>query len=120
MMWRGSASDGVEPVEHRAWVSPAQARPVPGVSYEQVPTHHRSSAASGLPRNVEPAWTVQRLPHRPGHPGAALVHVIGCAPGGQRLDREQALAALGQPRTTACKECDAAGSLATGDEPPSP
>ncbi|MFI5635141.1 DUF6233 domain-containing protein [Streptomyces sp. NPDC051664] len=119
-MWRGSTSDGVEAVEHRTWVSPVQARPVPGVSYEHVPTHRRSSAAGGLPRNVEPAWTVQRLPHLPGHLGATLVHVIGCAPGGQRLDREQALTALGQPRTTACKECDAAGSLATEDEPPSP
>ncbi|MET8438892.1 DUF6233 domain-containing protein [Streptomyces sp900116325] len=119
-MWRGSANDGVEPVEHQAWVSPAQARPVPGVSYEQVPTHHRSSPAGRLPRNVEPAWTVQHLPHRPGHPGATLVHVIGCAPGGRRLNREQALTALGQPRTTACKECDAAASLATGNKPPSP
>ncbi|WP_443079739.1 DUF6233 domain-containing protein [Streptomyces sp. NBC_01717] len=60
---------------------------------------------------------VHHLPHRPGHPGATLVHVIGCAPGGQRLNREQALTGLGQPRTTACKECDAAGSLASGDEP---
>ncbi|MGW8955797.1 DUF6233 domain-containing protein [Streptomyces sp. NPDC055709] len=60
---------------------------------------------------LRPAWTVQHLPHRPGHPGATLVHVIGCGPSGRALDREEALAALDQSRAAACKECDAAGSL---------
>ncbi|MEV6955508.1 DUF6233 domain-containing protein [Streptomyces sp. NPDC051183] len=53
---------------------------------------------------------VQQLPHRPGYPGASLLHVIGCQPG-TPLDLDQALDALRQPRTAACRECDAASSL---------
>ncbi|MFF3358138.1 DUF6233 domain-containing protein [Streptomyces sp. NPDC002917] len=119
LVWRDGVSGNAEPTEHRAWVSPEQARPVPGASYEQVPIHHSTPTAyGGRPGKLQPAWTVQQLPHLPGHPGATLVHVIGCVPGGHRLGREQALAALGQPRAAACKECDAAGSLAAGEGSP--
>ncbi|WP_351237181.1 DUF6233 domain-containing protein [Streptomyces sp. NPDC002133] len=118
LMWREGASGGVEPVEYRAWVTPEQARPVPGVSYEQVPTHRLTPADSGQHGKLKPAWTVQHLPHRPGHPGATLVHVIGCVPGGRPLDREAALTALGQPLAAACRECDAFGSLAAGEALP--
>ena len=57
------------------------------------------------------AWTVQQLPHRPGHPGATLIHVIGCQPGGTPLDLDQTLDALKQPRAVTCRECNAASSL---------
>ncbi|MFD5430356.1 DUF6233 domain-containing protein [Streptomyces sp. NPDC127084] len=53
----------------------------------------------------------------PGHPGATLIHVIGCTPSDEILDQEQALAALSQPRAAACTKCDAARSLTSG--PPS-
>ncbi|MET9935423.1 DUF6233 domain-containing protein [Streptomyces sp. NPDC006324] len=92
-------------------MSPAHARPVPGTSYEHAPTLRSSQTGSTQPDKGRPAWTIQHLPHRPGHPGATLVHVIGCTPSTETLDREQALTALRQPRATACRECGAAGSL---------
>ncbi|MEU9418380.1 hypothetical protein [Streptomyces sp. NPDC048272] len=54
---------------------------------------------------------MQQLPHRPGHPGATLIHVIGCQPGGTPLDLDQTLGALKQPRAVTCRECNAASSL---------
>ncbi|MCJ0872555.1 NAD(P)H-binding protein [Streptomyces sp. AP-93] len=51
------------------------------------------------------------LPHRPGHPGARLVHVIGCQPGGAPINLDQALDALQQPRTVPCLQCKTATSL---------
>ena len=103
--------------EHRVWVSPLQARPIPGVSYRNVPTH-RPSPTEIWQGQSRPSWTLQCLPHRPGHPGATLIHVIGCTPSDRSLDREEALAALSRPRAAACTECDAARSLAS--EQPSP
>ncbi|WP_430625875.1 DUF6233 domain-containing protein [Streptomyces sp. NBC_01264] len=65
------------------------------------------------------AWTLQDLPHRPGHPGAHLIHIIGCHPGAA-LTLDQALDALRQPRTVPCHTCKAATSLPTpaGHAPP--
>ncbi|MFD3937831.1 DUF6233 domain-containing protein [Streptomyces sp. NPDC058611] len=54
---------------------------------------------------------MQQLPHRPGHPGATLIHLIGCQPGGTPLDLDQTLDALKQPRAVTCRECNAASSL---------
>ncbi|MGW8955900.1 DUF6233 domain-containing protein [Streptomyces sp. NPDC055709] len=115
-LWQDSANGAVGAAEHRAWVSPAQARPVPGVSYRDVPTY-RPSPADGLSQRSQPAWTLQYLPHRPGHPGATLLHVIGCTPSDEFLNQEQALAALNQPLAAACTECDAARSLASKPPP---
>ncbi|MFE9139518.1 DUF6233 domain-containing protein [Streptomyces sp. NPDC007355] len=115
LIWQDAAEGGVEAAEHRVWVSPAHARPVPGISYEQVPTLRAPQTGSTPPRKGQPAWTIQHLPHRPGHPGATLIHVIGCTPSTQTLDREQALTALHQPRAAACRECGAAGSLTDTD-----
>ncbi|MGW1530299.1 DUF6233 domain-containing protein [Streptomyces sp. NPDC002159] len=83
-----------------------------------MPTSRASQAGSTPPGKGQPAWTVQHLPHRPGLPGATLIHVVGCTPSPQMLDREQALAALRQPRAAACRECGAAGSLADHNESP--
>ncbi|MFJ9752628.1 DUF6233 domain-containing protein [Streptomyces chartreusis] len=91
-------------------MSTAHARPVPGISYEHVPTHRRTAADSRSHKRP-PAWTIQYLPHRPGHPGATLLHVVGCTPSDQALTRQEALAALDQPRAAACIQCDAARSL---------
>lgn len=118
-LWQDTANSDVRAAEHRAWVSPAQARPIPGVSYQDVPTH-RPSPADSPPQRSRPAWTLQYLPHRPGHPGATLLHVIGCTPSDHTLDREQALAALSQPRAAACIECDAARSLTAELSPGAP
>ncbi|MET8810198.1 DUF6233 domain-containing protein [Streptomyces sp. NPDC004546] len=96
-------------------MSPAHARPIPGVSYEHIPTH-RLSETNTSSHKRPPAWTLQYLPHRPGHPGATLLHVIGCTPSDRTLTREEALAALRQPRAAACIECDAARSLTTPEQ----
>ncbi|WP_353963919.1 DUF6233 domain-containing protein [Streptomyces sp. NBC_00233] len=87
------------------------------MSYRNVPTH-RPAPADSLPPRSRPAWTLQYLPHRPGHPGATLLHVIGCIPSDHTLNREQALAALHQPRAAACTECDAGRSLVSASGQP--
>ncbi|MFD4976234.1 DUF6233 domain-containing protein [Streptomyces sp. NPDC058424] len=110
LVWQNGTYGLAEPAEQRVWVSPAHARPVPGVSYEHVPTR-RLSGTDTPSQERPPAWTLQYLPHRPGHPGATLLHVIGCTPSDRTLTREEALAALRQPRAAACIECDAARSL---------
>ncbi|MET8413153.1 DUF6233 domain-containing protein [Streptomyces sp. NPDC005195] len=115
LVWQDGANGSAEPAEQRAWVPPAHARPVPGVSYEHVPTH-RVSGTGSLSQGRPPAWALQYLPHRPGHPGATLLHVVGCVPSDQTLTRDEALAALQQPRAAACIECDAARSLAPEQE----
>ncbi|MGW1364985.1 DUF6233 domain-containing protein [Streptomyces chartreusis] len=107
-MWQDGTNGSAEPAEQRVWVSPAHARPLPGVSYEHVPTYHLS--ATDAPKRP-PAWTLQYLPHRPGHPGSTLLHVVGCTPSDRTLTQEEAAAALRQPRAAACIECDAARSL---------
>jgi hypothetical protein len=110
LVWQDATNGLAEPAEQRVWVSTAYARPVPGVSYEHVPTRRRFAADSRSHQHP-PAWTIQQLPHRPGHPGATLLHVVGCTPSDQTLTREEALAALEQPRAAACIQCDAARSL---------
>ncbi|MFE4629785.1 DUF6233 domain-containing protein [Streptomyces mirabilis] len=110
LVWQDGAHGSAEPAEQRVWVPPAHARPVPGVSYEHVPTRRLSGAQSSS-QESPPAWTLQYLPHRPKHPGATLLHVVGCTPSDRTLTREEALAALQQPRAAACIECDAARSL---------
>ncbi|WP_420716593.1 DUF6233 domain-containing protein [Streptomyces sp. H27-H1] len=93
-------------MEHSVWLDADHVRPLEGGDYSAVPT--RPAAPAGRARQ---AWTVQNLPHRPGYPGARLVHVIGCQPGGAPIDLDQALDALHQPRTVPCRECNAASSL---------
>ncbi|MGW8358307.1 DUF6233 domain-containing protein [Streptomyces wedmorensis] len=110
LIWRDGTESIAEPAEQRMWVAPGHVRPIPGVSYAHVPTH-RLSAAGTPSRQRPPAWTLQHLPHRPGHPGATLLHVIGCTPSDHTLTHDQAQAALRQPRAAACIECDAARSL---------
>ncbi|WP_406190255.1 DUF6233 domain-containing protein [Streptomyces sp. NBC_01017] len=116
LVWQDATSGPAEPAEQRVWVSPAHARPVPGVSYQHVPTHTGPQADSRSHRRP-PAWTIQYLPHRPGHPGATLLHVVGCTPSDRTLTREEALAALDQPRAAACIQCDAARSLTSDAQP---
>ncbi|MFE5594202.1 DUF6233 domain-containing protein [Streptomyces sp. NPDC056549] len=98
-------------------MGPTHARPVPGVSYEHVPTH-RLSATDAPSQNRPPAWTLQYLPHRPGHPGATLLHVVGCTPSDRTLTLGEAIAALRQPRAAACIECDAVRSLTPEPQQP--
>ena len=107
-IWGTGGDSAPTPVEHLVWLEAEQVRPVEGVDYSRIPTRSPAPYTAG-----RQAWTVQQLPHRPGHPGAAVVHVIGCQPGGTPLDLDQALDALRQPRTVPCHECRAATSLPT-------
>ncbi|MEU2835003.1 hypothetical protein ABZ667_41340 [Streptomyces lavendulae] len=91
------------PVEHGVWLDARHVRPLPGADYSRIPTRT-------APANGQQAWTFQDLPHRPGHPGTRLIHVIGCHPGAP-LALGQALDALRQPRTVPCHTCNAATSL---------
>ncbi|MFD3546057.1 DUF6233 domain-containing protein [Streptomyces sp. NPDC058655] len=84
-------------------------RPLEGGDYSRVPTGQTNTPATFA--GGRQAWTVQQLPHRPGHPGATLIHVIGCQPGGTPLDLDQIRDAFKQPRAVACRECNAASSL---------
>ncbi|WP_331729775.1 DUF6233 domain-containing protein [Streptomyces chartreusis] len=124
-MWANDAqSEGVEPREYLVWLTPEQARPVDGVSYEDVPTHSLPREADQAPPADRWAWKVQRIPPRNGRPGQVVVHVWDCADapaGDPEVDVHEALDVL---RTVAgavpCKECGAAVALGplTGSDVP--
>ncbi|MET7887800.1 DUF6233 domain-containing protein [Streptomyces avermitilis] len=115
-MWAtDSVTEQVEPREYRVWLSPDQAHPVEGVSYEQVPTHPLPREEQGATDSDRWAWKVQRIRPGGGRPGSVLVHVWDCpdAPaGGDELDVYEALDVLrSTARALACKECGAAAAL---------
>ncbi|MFD5514153.1 DUF6233 domain-containing protein [Streptomyces sp. NPDC127051] len=105
-LWDAGGSGRAKPVEHSVWLDACHVRPLDGADYSHIPT--RATPAAG-----GQAWTLQGLPHRPGHPGTRLIHVIGCQPGAAPLTLDQALDALRQPRTVPCHTCKAATSLPT-------
>ncbi|MFF5985486.1 DUF6233 domain-containing protein [Streptomyces olindensis] len=117
-MWANDPhTERVEAREYRVWLTPGQARPIKGSSYDGVPTYP-------LPRAGEQAtdsdsgrwaWKVQRIPPQGGRPGVVMVHIWDCpeAPAGDpEVDVYEALDVL---RSTAeampCKECGAAVAL---------
>ncbi|MFI0206897.1 DUF6233 domain-containing protein [Streptomyces sp. NPDC016734] len=108
MGWAPGSSGRVEPVEQDVWLDACHVRPLVGGDYRHVPTQ----ADGG-----RQAWTVQDLPHRLGHPGARLIHVIGCQPHAAPITLDQALDILRQPRTVTCRECNAATSLPAATNP---
>ncbi|WP_331718644.1 hypothetical protein OG985_49650 (plasmid) [Streptomyces sp. NBC_00289] len=108
-VWGTGNGGRPEPVEHRVWLGADHVRPLESGDYSRVPTRPAGTPAAFAAGRQ--AWTVQQLPHRPGHPGATLIHVIGCQPGGIPLDLDQTLDALKQPRAVTCRECNAASSL---------
>ncbi|MER7577943.1 DUF6233 domain-containing protein [Streptomyces sp. NPDC126514] len=103
--WAVGSRGRTEPAEQRVWLDARHVRPLEGGDYSRIPTLATPTA------DGRQAWTVQDLPHRPGHPGARLIHVIGCQPHGTPLTLDQALDLLRQPRTVPCRECNAATSL---------
>jgi hypothetical protein len=119
MYWVGIAmwaTDGprerVEAHEYRVWLTPEQAKPVEGTSYDAVPTHPlpREGRAHG-PDPGRWGWKVQRVRPR-GRPGVVVVHVWDCPDAPKDGEELDVLAALEVMRSTAgavaCKECDAA------------
>ncbi|MFD9360073.1 DUF6233 domain-containing protein [Streptomyces sp. NPDC060031] len=107
-IWTAGNSGRQEPVEHTVWLDASHVRPIEGGDYSTVPTRPTTPASHRAA--ARQAWTIQNLPHRPGHPGARLIHVIGCQPG-VPIGLDQALDALQQPRTVPCLQCKAASSL---------
>ncbi|MFI1565262.1 DUF6233 domain-containing protein [Streptomyces sp. NPDC020490] len=109
--WAVGSSGRTEPAEQSVWLDARHVRPLEGGDYSRIPTLATPTA------DGRQAWTVQDLPHRPGHPGARLIHVIGCQPHATPITLDQALDILRQPRTVPCLECNAATSLPTTADP---
>lgn len=110
--WQNVDEDGtVGPGEYRVWLSPEQAFPVDGVSYDDVVT--RRLPPSEPPRATW-AFAVQRVTNGRGRVTGTIVHEYECEDsprGPSELDAMQALDALAQPGARACKKCDAAKVL---------
>ncbi|MEU1462618.1 DUF6233 domain-containing protein [Streptomyces sp. NPDC005727] len=109
--WAVGSSGRTERAEQSVWLDARHVRPLEGGDYSRIPTLATPTA------DGRQAWTVQDLPHRPGHPGARLIHVIGCQPHAAPITLDQALEILRQPRTVPCRECNAATSLPTAADP---
>ncbi|MGW9024514.1 DUF6233 domain-containing protein [Streptomyces sp. NPDC055722] len=117
-MWANDAvTEGVEPREYRVWLTPDQARPVEGVSYEQVSTYalpREDREDKDGPASDRWGWKV-RIPPRHGRPGAVVVHIWDCPEtpaGGDELDVFEALEVLRSTAgAVACKECGASVAL---------
>ncbi len=108
--WAVGSSGRTEPAEQSVWLDARHVRPLEGGDYSRIPT-------LATPTGGRQAWTVQDLPHRPGHPKARLIHVIGCQPHAAPITLDQALDILRQPRAVTCRECHAATSLPTATDP---
>jgi hypothetical protein len=104
-------TEAVEPREYRVWLTSEQARPIPGVSYDQVPTRPLDSEAPGPQAADRWVWKVQRA--EVGEDGRAhrfVVHVADCAAApadASELDVFGALEVLRLPGAEACPECGA-------------
>lgn len=117
MYWVGLAmwadvpeTEGVEPREYRVWLTAAQARPIPGVSYDRVPTQHLPHEDPTAQAADRWAWKVQQVRLPGGRPGGVVVHVWDCeeAPAdGAELSVFEALGVLQRPGAVACPECQA-------------
>ncbi|MGW8356504.1 hypothetical protein [Streptomyces wedmorensis] len=46
LIWQDGVEGIAEAVEQRMWVAPGHARPIPGVSYEHVPTQRLSATGT--------------------------------------------------------------------------
>jgi hypothetical protein len=119
-MWANDGpAESVEAREYVVWLTPDQARPVDGVSYDDVPTYRLPAEVTG-PDPGRWGWKVRRTPPRAGGP-PVVVHIWDCpeAPAGdEELDL---FAALEVMRSTAgavaCTECGAAVALTPLLEP---
>ena len=108
----------VESAWYVAWVeAPAHIRPVPGVSYEQLPTTHLSPPSAvdeilGF-RGRLSGWVLQKLDARRG-PGRGVLHAPDCdeAPQGKPvLELERALDAAEKVSVRLCSLCGAEQEL---------
>ncbi|MFF4542215.1 DUF6233 domain-containing protein [Streptomyces aureus] len=116
-MWAtDSVTEMVEPREYRVWLTPDQAGPVAGASYDEVPTYPLPQGDSGGPAGSDRwGWKVQQLRPERGRPAAVVVHIWDCpdAPAdGTVVDVYAALEVLRTgSRASACTECGASVAL---------
>ncbi|MCZ4607382.1 DUF6233 domain-containing protein [Streptomyces sp. Lzd4kr] len=115
-MWANAGTtEKVEPHEYTVWLTPLEARPGDGVSYDEVPTTPLPRKADEPPASARWAWKVQRIPPGDGRPGQVVVHVWDCgdAPvGAPEVDVYEALDVLRSvPGAYPCKECGASIAL---------
>jgi hypothetical protein len=88
MYWVGIAmwadvpeTESVEPAEYRVWLTAEQARPVPGVSYDRVPTHRLHREGPTGQDADRWAFKVQGMPSNGGGPGWARRSRLGLCRG---------------------------------------
>lgn len=115
--YRNGPEDSVEPAEYRIWVrAPEHARPVDGVSYDQVPTEYlpKPSLVDQVLGPRRPSgWVMTKACGRgPGRGG--VVHAVDCdeaSAGAPVLTLERALDVTQQPDVRLCSLCGAAAEL---------
>ncbi|WP_412080823.1 DUF6233 domain-containing protein [Streptomyces sp. SCL15-4] len=116
-VYKNGPGDTVEAAEYRVWVrAPDHVRPVPGVSYDQVPTEYlpKPSVVDQVLGPRRPSgWVLAKAGGRgPGRGGA--VHAVDCeeAPArAQVLTLDRALDGAQQPGVRLCSLCGAAAEL---------
>ncbi|MFE2611590.1 DUF6233 domain-containing protein [Streptomyces mirabilis] len=115
--WQNTPSGQVEPAWYVVWVqAPDRVKPVPGVSYDGVPTTRLpppTTAQQILGERRPSGWVLQKLDGGRG-PGRGVIHAVDCeeAPtGAPKLTLDKALDAAEQPGTRLCSLCSAAAEL---------
>ncbi|NJP53502.1 hypothetical protein HCJ93_26415 [Streptomyces sp. SBST2-5] len=115
--WQNTPEGRVEPAWYVVWVkAPDHVKPVPGVSYEDVPTTRLSPPPAEReilgPRRPS-GWVMAKAGGR-GSGRGGVVHAVDCdeAPAGAPvLTLERALDAAEQPGVRLCSLCGAAAEL---------
>ncbi|KFG10544.1 DUF6233 domain-containing protein [Streptomyces scabiei] len=115
--WQNTPSGQVEPAWYVVWVqAPDHVKPVPGVSYDDVPTTRLPPPPAEqqiLGERRPSGWVLQKL--GPGRgPGRGVIHAVDCeeAPAGAPvLSLDQALDAAEHPGARLCSLCGAAAEL---------
>lgn len=107
----------MEPAWYVVWVqAPDHVKPVPGVSYDDVPTIRLpppSTEQQILGERRPSGWVLQKLDGGRG-PGRGVIHAVDCeeAPAGAPvLTLDKALDAAEHPGTRLCALCGAAAEL---------
>ncbi|MFI1702590.1 DUF6233 domain-containing protein [Streptomyces bobili] len=114
--WQNTPSGQVEPAWYVVWVqAPEHVKPVPGVSYDDVPTTRLPPTTEQqiLGERRPSGWVLQNL-NGGRDPGRGIIHAVDCeeAPdGAPKLILDKALDAAEHPGTRLCSLCSAAAEL---------
>jgi hypothetical protein len=115
--WQNTPEGRVEPAWYVVWVkAPDHVKPVPGTSYDDVPTTRLpppSPEREILGPRRPTGWVLQKLDGGRG-PDRGVIHAVDCeeAPAGAPvLTLDKALDAAERPGTRLCSLCGAAAEL---------